>query len=468
MFLSRCKFVHLFLTAVFLLITPSALYSQISFSNLRRKAQSKANQMEHSVSGTNASASSSSSAGSSTSSGVSSGTPAAAGQASANSNSASPSSGSPDGRLLAAATRGSASDCEAAITAGANVNVSPAYGVYSGSTPLLSAIPLRTNPGESDNLDVVKCLVEHGADVNLTPMKYGKPVVSPIMKASSYGHSDIVAYLANHGAKVNTQLLPPNDKNFVNGMYSSDTPMSYAILHNNSPEAVQALIEHGADVRLKYFNRHFAPGNTTLDIAQLTLNNAATAYKNQPNLHTRQQLDSACSIYNLLKAHGATTGPASPVSGNPACGATPSQHAAAVSAVKARDEQSMSSEVETSKQYCASNETLSNFYECSCFAQKVREYRREHGMEQPLTNVIAFIQYPECVAPAAQISKWGADRAYHVEGGDPKLKAQMPVIAKCAGDKLASSFRAKPISSYGAISGYFTTALNACIQQYAP
>jgi hypothetical protein len=362
---------------------------------------------------------------------------------------------------LFAASSGSASRCEAEIARGANVNVSPATGTFSSETPLLAAIPLHVDPGQSDHLDVVKCLVEHGADINLTPMRAVSPINPPIMKAATNQHFDIVVYLANHGAKVNTPLLP-------NGMSGGDTPMAIAITYKNL-EAVQALVDNGADVRLKYFDRHYAPGETTLDLAQNALNVAAGTYKHRPNMQTRQRLDSACSIFNLLKSHGAETGPGSPVSGSPACSATPAQQAVQVSDQKQQDDHAMLDEVERSKRVCANGAELPIFYECPCVAQTVLDYRKQHGMHEPFTNVftlavMALVKHPECVAPAPQISKWGANRAYQVEGSNPKTKAQMPAIATCTGDRLASSFLAQPVLAYA--DGKFTSSLTACVEKY--
>ena len=54
------------------------------------------------------------------------------------------------------------------------------------------------NASQTGHLDVVECLVNAGADVNMEqPMEKG---LTPLHTASSRGHVDIVKYLISQGA----------------------------------------------------------------------------------------------------------------------------------------------------------------------------------------------------------------------------------------------------------------------------
>ena len=92
------------------------------------------------------------------------------------------------------------------------------------NTPLTAAVELN-------NLDMVKFLVEHGADIN------GREF-SPLLTATYLGNRtfDIVKYLVEHGANVNVR----NKR--------GDTPLYNAFCNSDGIEMVKFLVEHGANV----------------------------------------------------------------------------------------------------------------------------------------------------------------------------------------------------------------------------
>src|SRR5205814_8712767 len=85
------------------------------------------------------------------------------------------------------------------------------------------------------HLEVVKYLVEHGANIDERNNARDK---TPLLAAAFDGHYDIVKYLVEHGANVNVQA--------VNGW----TPLHDAAYIGNF-EVVKYLVDHGADLSLK-------------------------------------------------------------------------------------------------------------------------------------------------------------------------------------------------------------------------
>lgn len=84
------------------------------------------------------------------------------------------------------------------------------------------------------NVNIIRSLVEHGADVN-----YKETLgYFPLMEAAACGHFDAVKYLVEHGAKINEQ-----PKYGVSSLASAASS-GYA-------DIVKYLIEKGADVNLK-------------------------------------------------------------------------------------------------------------------------------------------------------------------------------------------------------------------------
>jgi len=66
---------------------------------------------------------------------------------------------------------------------------------------------------------MVKYLIEHGADVNISSNNH---IITPLIKASEYGEMEVVEYLLQHGADVNAKddegnssLKYAKEKNFI-------------------------------------------------------------------------------------------------------------------------------------------------------------------------------------------------------------------------------------------------------------
>ncbi|MCR4555915.1 MAG: ankyrin repeat domain-containing protein [Alphaproteobacteria bacterium] len=95
---------------------------------------------------------------------------------------------------------------------------------------------------KSGSLDMVRYLVEHGADVN------ERDYDTPLMRASECGNLNIVKYLVECGAKIETPVC--------------DSALKHAIEHHHL-DIVKYLLKHGADKSKQYYNWH-----TPMQIAQ--------------------------------------------------------------------------------------------------------------------------------------------------------------------------------------------------------
>ncbi|MBA3915900.1 MAG: ankyrin repeat domain-containing protein [Acidobacteriales bacterium] len=140
-----------------------------------------------------------------------------------------------DRQLYQAAFDGDMDGLKAAMQAGANVN-SKGRGDFS---PLIAA-------ARNGHLDVVKYLVEHGADVDDKDNSRDK---TALLAAAFRLHPDIVQYLAEHGADINAQA--------INGF----TPLHDAAFVGDVA-TVKYLVDKGARLDLK--NKH---GQTALECA---------------------------------------------------------------------------------------------------------------------------------------------------------------------------------------------------------
>lgn len=172
-------------------------------------------------------------------------------------------------KLWHAAFDGDFDGAKAAVDAGADVN----YRGFGGFTPLLAA-------AKNGHLEVVKYLVEHGADIDKSDNNRRK---TPLLAAAFEGHFEIVKYLVDKGANVNVQA--------INGW----TPLHDAAWVANF-EIVKYLVDHGADLHLR--NEH----NET------ALQTALRGKQNQDVIRQRQHRNIAPEDYqkviDYIKSHG--------------------------------------------------------------------------------------------------------------------------------------------------------------------
>jgi ankyrin repeat protein len=97
--------------------------------------------------------------------------------------------------LLRAVLMGKVAAAERLVAAGANVNLADKF----HTTPLHMAVMRK-------NLQMVKLLVESGADVNVSETSDG--CMTPLFMAQTYKATAIAAYLRQHGAKLRVPGLP--------------------------------------------------------------------------------------------------------------------------------------------------------------------------------------------------------------------------------------------------------------------
>jgi hypothetical protein len=122
-----------------------------------------------------------------------------------------------------------------------------------------------------------------------------------------------------------------------------------------------------------------------------------------------------------------------------------------------------------SKQYCSKNDILSGLYDCSCFAQHMLAYRKEHDMCAPFVNVVQPVtldpHFSACAGPSAQVAAYGDKRAQSFLQSNPQYAPQAENLSKCASDGFTGLFLAKPLVNANYIGGYFTTAMNRCVEK---
>ena len=86
---------------------------------------------------------------------------------------------------------------------------------------------------ESGSLEIVKYLVEHGADVNGN----NEGNLSVLHYAAEFGSLEMVKYLVEHGAD-------------VNGNNEGNLSVLHSAAESGSLEMVKYLVEHGADINI--------------------------------------------------------------------------------------------------------------------------------------------------------------------------------------------------------------------------
>ena len=121
------------------------------------------------------------------------------------------------------------------------------------------------------HLEVVKYLVENKADINAIGKYFGFDGLTSLMFASMNGHLEVVKYLVENGANINdrnealmgasisghlevVKYLVENGADINTKDYVGITPLIYASMFGNF-ELVEYLIEKGADVNIKYKGR---------------------------------------------------------------------------------------------------------------------------------------------------------------------------------------------------------------------
>jgi ankyrin repeat protein len=187
--------------------------------------------------------------------------------------------------IQTAARTGNLTEVERQLALGVNVN-SRHY--FTRDTPLIEA-------AYSGHVEIVKILIDHGADVNLK----GEAWCGPLHAAALGGHVEVVKLLLHHGADVN--------------IFSHNKPLHYAAM-NGHIEVAQILIAHGADINAKgtdeYTPLGTAVSNLQVDMVEYLLSkgadvNARAIYGCSP-LHTAVSKRNI-ELARLLSEHGANT-----------------------------------------------------------------------------------------------------------------------------------------------------------------
>ena len=115
----------------------------------------------------------------------------------------------------------------------------------------------------SGNLEMVKYLVEHGADADGIVAQY----YTPLMAASADGYLDIVKYLVEHGAKINRITETPGSV-----FYCALSMASYA----GQLEIVKYLMENGVNDKLSiYLALNDASDGGKLDVVKYLIEKGA-------------------------------------------------------------------------------------------------------------------------------------------------------------------------------------------------
>ena len=170
----------------------------------------------------------------------------------------------------------------ACLLLGENANIEAKN--FDGITPLhMAVIGAFTGVSQAGNLEMVRLILEHGADSNV---KESQKAVTPLHLAAQAGCLDIVDLLLKYKADINTKAK------------DDSTPLHCAVLDGRI-EVVKRLLENGADINAKcndgVTSLHLAAFNNRHAIVHLLLgykadiNAKATKKNNATPLHAAAQ-----------------------------------------------------------------------------------------------------------------------------------------------------------------------------------
>ena len=168
-----------------------------------------------------------------------------------------------------------------------------AWGVNVNRRHFYTQDTLLIEAAANGHLDVVKLLIENGADVNLK----GEAWYGPLHAAASKGHIEVVKILLENGADVN--------------IFQQNKPLHNAAM-NGHIEVAEILLAHGADINAKGTDEaaplHTAASNNQLAMVKWLLSkganvNSRASYGCTP-LHSAGWRNNV-EIGKILLEHGA-------------------------------------------------------------------------------------------------------------------------------------------------------------------
>ena len=115
----------------------------------------------------------------------------------------------------------------------------------------------------NNNFDMVKILVEHGADINYLKKEYPNKVLNPCLVVASRlkpENGDIIQFLLENGADINIRDI---------GEFG-DTPL-IAALYSDSIQTVKILLQNNPELKIKD-----KKGKTAIDVAEQKLKMPST------------------------------------------------------------------------------------------------------------------------------------------------------------------------------------------------